>query len=291
MEMFYRMNTSKKWYFFCDDDSYPVMRNLYRVLTEYDPNEKKVLGHFYCSWSKVVYGVEDEDKCLLFAQGGAGVAISNAYFKVIAPYLTGCNNNFTDRNYAGSMRFAKCSEDHVGKDWDDGYIISRRNEEFFSCDPVTEINFGEVNLPPVNFHFMPPKKLVQCHYGIRSDWIRATDNQSVFVDWTNISGKAYSMFYGPSNLEYYYRFGWTISVSMIGGVVGAASSPLVPQFADWKKDKPIGFIQNFSDTATVEIICDDSVPDLDVEFVDSTNRDMLYFTMKMKCPPVEEYKW
>lgn len=296
MEMFYRMNESKKWYFFIDDDSYPIKRNLFKVLSQHNPNESKVLGHFYCSWNQVVYGKEDDDRCLLFAQGGAGVAVSNAYFKEIAPHLTECNNKFNHRQYAGSMRFAKCSEDYAKGRWSEGYIIDKRNEEFFSADPICEINNGFVHKPPVNFHFMSPAQIIRCHYGVRTDWVRKTDNASVFIDWSPISGKEFPIPYGPTNIDYKYRFGWAIAVPSKnfeneGGLLGAATTPLIPRFSDSNHEYPIGFTQQFSDTAFIDITCDQTMNDWSFEHLRSTNRDMFKIYAKMKCPPVEEYKW
>ena len=88
------MNTSKKWYFFCDDDSYPVMHNLVESLKDFNHEDSKVLGPFYCAWPEIVYRKHHEDECLNFAQLCAGVEVSNKYFSPIIEHLDGCNKKY-----------------------------------------------------------------------------------------------------------------------------------------------------------------------------------------------------
>ena len=292
METLYRRNTSKKWYFFCDDDSYPVMRNLIEALKDYSYEDSKVLGHFYCAWPEVVYGKNHDDECLDFAQGGAGVAVSQKYFSRIVDYLDGCNKKYSARLYAGSMRFAKCSHDVVGdKEWNVGHIVVKMLDSFNSCDPITEILNGGVLVPPVNFHKMTSKQVRMCHYGIRSDWYRKRDNQSMFVDWSAKAGSSYKFMFQPGKQELTYRLGYAIQASNDFGVIGRSTTPLVPIFADDMKEEPIGFTQQFADTAEVEIICNNTLEDGQYEQDRIENRDKMKIVFIMKCPPAEEYKW
>ena len=292
MERLYRMNTSKKWYFFCDDDSYPVMRNLLEALKDYSYEDSKVLGHFYCAWPEVVYGKNHEDECLNFAQGGAGVAVSQKYFSRIVDYLDGCNKKYNARLYAGSMRFAKCASDHIGDvEWSEGNIVIKMLDTFNSCDPITEILNGGVQMPPVNFHKMTSKEVRMCHYGIRSDWFRGTDNHSMFVDWSGMAGESFPFMTHAGDQQLTYRFGYAIQASNDFGVVGRSTSPLVPQFDSPKKEKPTGFIQQFADTAEIEIICNDTFQAGQYEQDHIENRDKIKLVLIMKCPPAEEYKW
>ena len=81
MENSYRRNMSKKWYFFCDDDSFVIAPSILNIINERNHSSSSVIGHFFCMKNEVAWGMFSKiDKCLYYAKGGSGVIISNHYF-------------------------------------------------------------------------------------------------------------------------------------------------------------------------------------------------------------------
>jgi len=288
MEDLYRRYPEKKWYLFVDDDSFPILRPILNILQNYDYKTEKVIGRFYCAWPEVVYGKKHNNQCLNFAQGGAGVLVSNSYFQVIADNLTACNNKYNDRLYAGSMRFAKCSQDVVGDGrWSDGRIVTNLKEHFHSSDPVIEIMDGYAMGNPANFHHLSLKEITYCYYGIRSDFNKR-DGTNMFVDWTNITSRPFYIFPEPGFQPLHLRFGYAISVPGANGVLAKSTSPLIPSIYN---DLPIGYYQRYGPAFAINVTCDDSIPANDIEQDYVENTDSLVFYLRMKCPEPEEYKW
>lgn len=295
MEHFFRYNSSKKFYFFCDDDSFPIAPNLMKLINEYDYNTSKVIGKFYCSWNFVVYGFMhyNDERCLPFAQGGAGVVVTQHYFSRIVDFLEECNNKYSSRNYAGSMRFAKCGADHFLEEYDDDKIVIKRDDRFYSSSPFIEIQNGEVQALPVNFHKMTPDELLRCSYGVRTEWKRMTDNMTMYVDWSNHTGKPieiYTDFYQKIT----YRFGFVLAENSQSGIIGIATSPLIPIFRDDDKirESPIGYRQELTNGMNeIVFYCDDTLPGLFFDTDHIENVDHLKINGSMKCPEPHEFQW
>ena len=296
METLYNHNKSKKWFFFVDDDSFPIAYNLLDLLTEYDYQKSTVIGHFYCSWFDVVWANEPQNKdiCVSFAQGGAGVVISSSYFARIINFLDECNVKYNHREYAGSMRFAKCSWDHFKNEWEMGRILQMRNDKFFSSNILAEMNAGNVHERPVNFHKMHQIDLIEGYFAVRSEWFAADNKTLFFVDWSHLFGKPFEITIPSSDESIYYKFGYSLSEEKESGLISIIRTNIIPIFKenDPVKDNPIGYYQNFSyNKVRITMMCDDDLDDSSFEQDYVENHHGLDIYGYFKCPKPSHYPW
>lgn len=289
MERLYRTNTSKKWYFFMDDDSFPIAKTVMRIINQENATERKVIGHFLCVDNKYAWGYfSRKTDCLFYAKGGSGVIVSNAYFKIVADLLQGCNNKYTKRWHWASLRFAKCAYDHFPDQWNFGKIIADYPFNFFGRSPIEELHSGVVHDMPAVFHQMKKKEFYLLWSVVATEWKRLSDNKTVFLDWSDIVAASFPLWYGPRTQLYFYRFGLGIEVDINNGIIGVASSPLIPYFkeSDVNHEKPYRLMQSIGDSIDIIMDCDDSV-DFDDMLQDRfENSDKMRFYTRIKCPNV-----
>lgn len=293
MEHFYRYNTSKKWYFFCDDDSFPIARNLVALLKDYNSEESKFIGKLYCAWPEVVFGKKEMEECILFAQGGAGVCITATYFARIVDNMTECNAKFTHRYYAGSMRFAKCSHDAFPREWIEGRILSRRDDKFFSTGPISEIEDGaNINTHPVNFHKLSISSIYYVRNSYMSMFNLPSNNASRFTDWRDVAGNKYTIYMDTKLHSYNLMLGYYLGLTdNFESFLQRQTSQYIPVFDEKEVDKIVAYKQYYNDNFLLEIICDDTVPQGKMWTDHYEIRNYTHVYTRMKCPPIEEYVW
>lgn len=294
MEHFYRYNKSKKFYFFCDDDSFPIARNLIRYLRGVNPQHSKVIGRLYCSWNIVLFGVNKpfNDTCVFFAQGGAGVVVSNKYFARIVDDLAACNKKFNKRKYAGSMRFAKCSWDKFGDEWTIDEILIKGNDRFHSNNPFIMLETGH-NLDnyPVNFHKMEPDELYQVSWATRSLFNLPNSKEPRFTDWTDFTGHTYNISINAKRHMLHLTFGLVLALNQNPqSWLQKATTQLEPIF-DGNTDKVTGYEQQFGLGFTLELHCNEGYLGNDLMFDFIEYKDKVRAHMILRCPPVEDYVW
>lgn len=294
MEYLYKYNISKKWFIFADDDSYLVAYNMLRLLSNYNSSEVLVLGRPYCSWK--VANMESDDikikNCLFFPQGGAGIVISNSFFNVMIDKLVNCNQVYNQRNFAASMRFARCSFDNFGDDWLNGKVFIQKKYNFFSSGPYVEIYHGATLNKPCTFHHLRKKWMIEyTHYGIRTEWISNT-NQSLFIDWSLYTGSVINLYDASGNQYYFNHFGYTINTDGKNSILVHSTSQLNPIFSDDDKSHeiPIGFHQEFSSAISIFYhICSD-LKEGQMVYDHTENIEKLIFYVKIFQPKIERYQ-
>lgn len=295
MEHFYRTNTSKKFYFFCDDDSFPIARNLMYLLKEYNPEDSKVIGKLYCSWNEVIFGTTQstDEICVHFAQGGAGVVVTATYFARIVDSMSECNEKFNKRRYAGSMRFAKCSWDKFGDEWNIGRILDKGDYRFYSSSPFVEMENGEILSPyAVNFHKMYPWELYEVSWATRSLFKLPSSNQSRFTDWTQFFSKSYKFTLNSKKHQLHLKFGLVVSLNgQPKSWLSKVTSQLDPIFDKNQTDTVTGYIQKYGNGFSLEIHCDENQSAADLVFDYAEFKENIHVHVLAKCPPVEEYVW
>ncbi|OHT09813.1 hypothetical protein TRFO_21075 [Tritrichomonas foetus] len=292
MHTLYKLDSSKQWYIFADDDSYIFLNNTLEILSRFNSSNKVVVGHFYCAWPEVVFGRDHSQQCMNFPQGGAGVAISRGMMISLSDKLLECNEKYNHRHYAGSMRFGKCIHDHI-KDgtWRHGNGLQNFKSQFNSRNPIEEIEDNMCHRSPATFHKLNPKALEFVYNGHRSEWPQKSSLQSknYYVDWSHLTSKPFLIFLDERQ-PFHLRFGIAISTMKENRVLVKATSKILPIFSDFDTfhDKPIAYEQEFGESIKIHLDCDDVVDYFDVAFDSVENRDCIKINMRVKCPEPQQ---
>lgn len=77
------------WAFMCDDDSFTFTPQLLSTLARYDPDEPHYLGYAFIA-SPHLEGIKPGVRQPLFANGGAGIAVSRAAMRLVLPHIEKC---------------------------------------------------------------------------------------------------------------------------------------------------------------------------------------------------------
>ena len=210
MRELWKQEPNVSWYVFGDDDTYIFREPLLRKLSKFDENQRRVIGRVWCSNSQFAY-ILKKDTCLPFAQGGAGVAISKRFMNEIGDELLKCNQEFNHPDFAGSMRFAFCSERKFGKDvWSASSALTTWPEGFHADPPNKEFASGMITTAPATFHrVFPPDfpKIAKTHYAEYSD----IDSNSYMLDLSIISYTRHRIPLGSLNLNFDWLVGYCIT--------------------------------------------------------------------------------
>lgn len=94
----YELNNVSNWYFLAEDDTFVIKENLDALVETLDPQKLIVKG-------KHVKTKID------FAQGGAGILMSQGLLRALSPHLTVCRHVF-NKGY-GDVRLGQCILNHV----------------------------------------------------------------------------------------------------------------------------------------------------------------------------------
>jgi hypothetical protein len=287
MHRSFQINDTKKWYVFCDDDSYIVQKTVFDILERFDHEEKIVVGHFYCAWPDVVFGKNHSMKCLSFPQGGAGVCISHGMMEKMYPHFMECNKKFNDRNYAGSMRFAKCVDDHV-KDgsWDFKKGIQNYKSQFNSRSPIEEIEDNSCKKPPATFHKIKGKEMEFIHNSIFTEF-KDKKGDNYFVSWNDVTCRSIPIFITSVHERIFLRFGVAITDEDDKKVIAKASSSIRPIFYNINNEIQISYEQVFGNDVTVRIHCTNETKE--IKYINTTFEGKYTFNIEMNCPdPIKQ---
>ena len=287
------MNSSKKWYIFCDDDTYLVRDNLMKIMSKFDPNEKIVIGHFYCAWPDVVFGKNHNMECLSFPQGGAGIIISHAMMEEMKDHFLDCNNKYNDRNYAGSMRFAKCVQDHITDgSWTFKKGIQNFQSHMNSMHPIDEIENSMCTKKPATFHQIKNKEFFFVQNGLISEWSNQFTGKKYYTKWSNFTCKIIPIYITSIFERLDLRFGYAITDEFQHKVIAKATSRIIPIFQNQSQncyEKPTGYIQKFENNVSIHVICSEEEV-YKMEYLNTTFENGTYnFYLRMNCPEVYEF--
>jgi len=276
----YMRNDTHKWYVFGDDDTYLSKKNLFKLISQFDPSEPLVFGRFYCAWPDIVFGKNHSQQCLAFPQGGAGVVISRGFMKRIFGFLSDCNRIYNHKDYAGSMRFGKCVRDNINSTiWAFGKGIQNYKSQFFSRPPLEEIESGNCFKPPISFHQITPSLMKFVHYGFLSEF--KSQNTTLFVEWSHLTCRPFLLRTGYGNERVLLRFGYAITTHTSNKLIASATSEIYPLD---KTDSPRVYRQDFGELISVIISCE-NVSDLEQTSV--SNKEGQVFFVKARCDYVK----
>ena len=285
----YKIEPHKKWYVFVDDDSYLFLNNTLNILSNFNSSEKIVVGRFYCAWPKVVFGNNNTNQCMNFPQGGAGIALSEGMLAFIDNYLLECNDMFNDKMYAGSMRLAKCINDHViDGTWTYKRGIQNYKSYFHSNDPITEIGLNACHRPPATFHKVSPKLMKFVYQGHFSEWTAKNENgtySNFTVDWSHLTCRSFPIYLDEGQLVH-LRFGYAISLPQSNTVIFKSTTPLNPIFTN---GIPTSYEQNFGNYFKIIFHCDEQMNNDNIYFISSSEREYILINMTLKCPLPTKY--
>jgi len=203
----YEHRPVSNWFLFGDDDTYFFRKPLMNKITVYNPNDPVVVGKFWCTWNGIIENIQPKRKCHPFAQGGAGVLVSNHIITHIAPNLLNCSKQFNDPDFAGSMRFALCAERTFGTvNWTNGNYIHPWFSGFHSSPPDFEISDGTVTEAPASFHRIEN----QMFYRLSSTHIIIIDSNTI-IDLSAYAFTRHIIYLGNMDTRFEWRFGYAIS--------------------------------------------------------------------------------
>ena len=94
------------WAFMCDDDSFTFTSELLATLSRFDPEQPHYLGYAFIA-APHLEGIVPGVRQPLFANGGAGIAVSRAAMRAVLPHLEKCEAEYK-WNWPGDVRVAQC---------------------------------------------------------------------------------------------------------------------------------------------------------------------------------------
>jgi hypothetical protein len=105
---------AKKFYFFCDDDTYLYPENIPIYLHDKNPDDSSIFGRLYQPWLDTVPFYRSPNDNTVLAQGGAGFFVSAGLRKEVLPLFGKCRNVFVTGNLPSSNRLSLCLERYLG---------------------------------------------------------------------------------------------------------------------------------------------------------------------------------
>ena len=140
-----------KWVFMVDDDSFAFTPQVLATLRARDPDQPHYLGYAFIA-APHLEGIVPGKRQPLFANGGAGIAVSRGALKAALPIFERCEATYK-WNWPGDVRVAQCLLDAgVSVEWiksfhaeAPGVIIHKQRP------PPGSVPVG-LHLPPISFH-------------------------------------------------------------------------------------------------------------------------------------------
>ena len=147
-----------EWVFMVDDDSYVFVPQLLAALAKRSPDDPHYLGYAFIA-APHLEGIVPGKRQPLFANGGAGIAVSRAALVAALPVFESCERTYK-WNWPGDVRVAQCLLDAgVALEWirtfhaeAPGVIIHKQRP------PPGSVPVG-LHLPPISFHHVDPDTL------------------------------------------------------------------------------------------------------------------------------------
>ena len=159
-----------RWIYFADDDAYAFTPALLAALNARNADEPHYLGYAFIA-APHLEGVVPGKRQPLFANGGAGIAVSRGALIAALPLLRACEAQYT-WNWPGDVRVAQCLLDAgVAVEWvktfhaeAPGVIIHKQKP------PPGSVPVG-LHLPPISFHHVSPDEL----HALEVRWLRSIE--------------------------------------------------------------------------------------------------------------------
>lgn len=271
----YKRYPNKKWYFILDDDSFIQPQILLHILQTNDYNHSKPMligapyGHVN-TFTKYTF----DNKNTAFVQGGAGILISQAMMKDVAPTIMNCSLMLQSPTYQVDIRLSHCINryygTYTGPDQDEKrkYVHSYITNSFRYMNgyEIASKPFKKPGAPALIFHSCKTTEAYYIFNATYSIW-RDANGIEKYCDFSFISGTIIYI-----NFHHYGQF-----VKMIFGVnfelfdpkhTIHAISQFMPIFDENDKERirPRTFIQKYIEDFEITLNC-----------VDDLNQDEIVF--------------
>jgi hypothetical protein len=288
MEALWRLNPNATWFLFGDDDTYFLRPSVEAKLSPINSSVSFVVGKFWTSWERVTQDVPPLRPEHPFAQGGAGVAISNAMMQRIGPHLRNCSLSFNDPDFAGSMRFAMCAERVVGPvEWSIDSVIITWPEGFHSMPPDWEIGQRTVKEPPATFHQITPTMFSRLWNGHAVEYLHA--GKHFVLDLGAIAFSKQRIKLGTERNSFEWRFGHWIALEDSSWNLLRAIEPwkvVIGNLGDLQ-----GFTQMYEGGVEVVCECDDAITTSSAHFSHFADDLGSKPVMKLDCGRLALIQW
>ena len=140
-----------RWAFMCDDDSFTFTSELLATLAKLDPDEPHYLGYAFIA-APHLEGIVPGVRQPLFANGGAGIAVSRAAMRAVLPHMAQCEREYR-WNWPGDVRVAQCLLDvGVPVTWVHTFHAENPHVIIHKAKPPPGSVPVGLHLPPLSFH-------------------------------------------------------------------------------------------------------------------------------------------
>jgi len=262
----YQQNPNKKWYFLGDDDTYIYPNNILTHLQSLDYTLPHVYGFLFLSFHDLeIFYLNNNSH--YFAQGGAGIFISQAMMKIVGDNLLNCSKYYDTYNFASDMRLSACIE-KTANDKNitlPGLYFFHCNDELHGDIPEKSSEKTSIANPTVTYHHVVPPMTYHLWNSSISIW--KNDDVDVYVDWGSYST---SIFYSDisfcgNRAKIYWGYKIIFGSDDMDEPLLSLSQP-EPIFGKNQSSIPIMYKQSFQKGITLKYICDESLSAVDILF-------------------------
>ncbi len=139
------------WVYMCDDDTFAFTRELLLELRKRDPDKPHYLGYAFIA-APHLEGIVPGKRQPLFANGGAGIAVSRGALVAALPHFARCEAEYK-WNWPGDVRVAQCLLDAgVKLEWLRNFHAEAPDVIIHEEQPPPGSVPVGLHLPPVSFH-------------------------------------------------------------------------------------------------------------------------------------------
>jgi hypothetical protein len=268
----YSRYPTKKFYFFCDDDTFVNPTNLLSALGNLNSSDELMYGR--------VYNVPDFVKAFFvregiqFNHGGSGVVITAALMARLAPLLSDCNNAFEIHNVASDIRLALCI-DHFLQD------LSKPQRH------LTGINSGH---PGEDFLFMNPGPQLSFHFITDNLTFRLFDtlvtvvDNDTYIDWGSLAFQPVIVPAGNPHRYVYFVFGYVFCIDNDNSFCARAEAGIKRT-----TNTIANFSQKYSRGTSVYYRCNDRLADGEIVHFADAQPPTAGIVLEIKCPGQKKF--
>ena len=211
-----------RWTFMVDDDSYVFVNQMLSAIADLDADEPHYLGYAFIA-APHLEGIIVGKRQPLFANGGAGIAVSRGALVAALPLFARCEATYK-WNWPGDVRVAQCLLDAgVGLTWKHafhaeapGVIIHKQRP------PPGSVPVG-LHLPPISFHHVDADQL---HALERMHAVPlAVGGRTLEADFSNHAFQPLSATHPTSGVQLQLHYGFEVLLCPPGANGCSSSGP------------------------------------------------------------------
>ena len=211
-----------RWTFMVDDDAFVFVPQMLEKISALDADDPHYLGYAFIA-APHLEGIIPGKRQPLFANGGAGIAVSRGALSAALPIFAKCEDTYK-WNWPGDVRVAQCLLDAgVSLTWvhsfhaeAPGVIIHKQRP------PPGSVPVG-LHLPPISFHHVDPDTVFALH---RMQTATMTiDEQPHEVDFSMHAFQPLSATHPTSGVRLQMHFGFEVILCPAVGCNGRANLP------------------------------------------------------------------